>query len=128
MTGFDPRLTTIPQSVPQKGTEVKPKSGSKAGPRFESLLDQALKEQSLKFSQHAQKRLQSRGIEIDKKMITELEGALEKARSKSARESLILMQDCAFVVSVPNKTVITVIDGENIKDNVFTNIDSAVII
>ena len=61
-------------------------------------------------------------------MLAELEGAVEKARSKATRDLLILMDDCAFVVSVPNKTVITVIDGENIKDNVFTNIDSAVIV
>lgn len=60
--------------------------------------------------------------------LTDLEAAVEKVGSKSAKESLILMQDCAFVVSIPNKTVITIIDGESIKDNVFTNIDSAVIV
>lgn len=128
MTGFDPRLTAIPQRVPQGGTGAKPRGDSKQEPRFGDVLDSVLNQQSLKFSRHAQKRIESRGIKVDGKMLAELEGAVEKARSKAARESLILMDDCAFVVSVPNKTVITVIDGENIKDNVFTNIDSAVIV
>jgi flagellar operon protein len=49
------------------------------------------------------------------------------AASKGARESLVLLDQTAFVVSVPNRTVITVVDKENLKQNVFTNIDSAVI-
>lgn len=128
MTGFDPRLTTIPNSIPKTGTPAKPKGAKAAEPYFNEVFDRALKEQSLKFSLHAQKRLDSRGIKLDQRQIDDLAGAVEKARSKSAKESLILMEDCAFVVSVPNRTVITVVDGENLKKNVFTNIDSAVIV
>lgn len=60
--------------------------------------------------------------------MAKLHTAIEKASNKGARESLILMDDLALVVSIKNKTVITAIDGANIKENVFTNIDSAVII
>ena len=133
MAGFDPRLTTIPNSIPKAGTQTKSTRTRTTGtkttePGFGEVFHQALKGQSLKFSLHAQKRLDTRGIRLNQQQISDLEGAVEKARSKSARESLILMEDCAFVVSVPNKTVITVIDGENLKENVFTNIDSAVIV
>lgn len=128
MTGFDPRLTTIPNSIPKTGAEAKPKS-AKNNEQFSEVFDRALnKQSSLKFSLHAQKRLDSRGIKLDQQQINELECAVEKARSKAAKEALILMENCAFVVSVPNKTVITVIDGDNLKENVFTNIDTAVIV
>lgn len=128
MTGFDPRLTGIPNSIPKTGNGKKAAVTDKSASRFGQVFDQVLEEQSLKFSQHARKRLDSRGIRLTRQQISDLEGAVEKAGAKSAKESLILLKDCAFVVSVPNKTVITVIDGEHIKENVFTNIDSAVIV
>lgn len=127
MTRIDPRLTT-PSSLPLSDAGVKPKGKSEYKSQFESVLEQALVKHSLKFSQHARKRMDARGISLDPKQLTDLAAAVDKAGSKSARESLILMQDCAFVVSIPNKTVITIIDGDNIRDNVFTNIDSAVIV
>ena len=56
-----------------------------------------------------------------------MEEAVDKARNKGGRETLILLGDVALVVSVVNRTVITAIDGDSLKDNVFTQIDSAVI-
>jgi len=97
--------------------------------RFQEILqNQMVKTQELKFSKHAQERLSLRNIELNKDAITKLNTAVDKAAEKGAKESLILMGDMAFVVSVKNKTVITALDGENMKANVFTNIDSAVII
>jgi flagellar operon protein len=61
------------------------------------------------------------------KQLQTLEDAVEKARSKGGRETLILLDNVALVVSVANRTVITAMDGDNLKDNVFTHIDSAVI-
>jgi flagellar operon protein len=80
------------------------------------------------FSQHALERLQSRNITFGQADLVKLNTALEKAAQKGAKESLILMNNLALVVSVTNKTVITAMDGASIKDNVFTNIDSAVIV
>ncbi|HEX3047301.1 MAG TPA: flagellar biosynthesis protein, partial [Bacillota bacterium] len=57
-----------------------------------------------------------------------LRDAVNKAEAKGARESLILMDQMALVVSIKNRTVITAVDNESLKDNVFTNIDSAVIV
>lgn len=93
---------------------------------FSKFLEQELT--GVKFSQHALQRMQSRNIQLNQAEMSKLQGAVEKAAQKGAKESLVLMNDLALIVSVKNKTVITAIDGTNIKDNVFTNIDSAVIV
>lgn len=80
----------------------------------------------LKFSGHAQSRMQSREIVLSDKDIDRLENAVSKADEKGARESLVLMDEKAFIVSVPNKTVITVVGKDMMDSNVITNIDSAV--
>jgi len=94
---------------------------------FAQILDKKLEESKLKFSAHATRRLEARGIEFSPRQLELLEAAVEKARAKGGRETLILLDDVALVVSVANRTVITAIDGENLKENVFTQIDSAVI-
>jgi flagellar operon protein len=81
----------------------------------------------LKFSAHAQTRLQSRSIPFGPEEVARLEAAVGKAQAKGSRESLVLMDGVALVVSVKNRTVITAVDAASLKDNVFTNIDSAVI-
>lgn len=91
---------------------------------FESVLQQKL----LKFSNHAAKRLEQRGIELGSRQLDQISSALDKAAAKGSKESLILMKDLAFIVSVPNRTVVTAMDGNSIKDNVFTQIDSAIVI
>lgn len=98
------------------------------GASFNQVLYREIQEaQEVKFSRHAQERLEARKITLNGEQISRLQGAVNKAEAKGARESLILIDDLAFVVSVKNKTVITAVDGENRKENVFTNIDSAVI-
>ena len=72
--------------------------------------------------------LKSRNINLSAAEMNKIEDAVGKAREKGARDSLILMSDLALVVSVKNNTVITAVDGDSLKDNVFTNIDSAVIV
>jgi flagellar operon protein len=99
--------------------------GPQSGPTFGEVLEQKGKE--VKLSAHAQARLKSRNIPWDATRQERLNSLVEKAAAKGARESLVLMEDVAFIVSVRNRTVITAVDGQNIKENVFTNIDSAVI-
>lgn len=82
----------------------------------------------VKFSAHAQKRLESRGIRLNETELSGIKNAVEMASKKGARESLLLLDDLALIVSVKNRTVITAVDGESRKENVFTNIDSAVIV
>lgn len=95
-------------------------------PSFGQVLEQELT--GVKFSQHARDRLQTRNIKFGQTELSKLNSAIEKAAGKGARESLVLMDNLALVVSVKNRTVITALDGASIKDNVFTNIDSAVIV
>ena len=110
-------------ATPKIGTAV----SQTAGGGFQQILNQSLS--GVKFSQHAAQRMQSRNISLDPIQMGQLQGAVDKAAQKGSRESLILMNnDLAFVVSVKNRTVITAMDGSSIRDNVFTNIDSAVIV
>lgn len=106
-----------------------PKAGTPAtrttGPAFGDVFDAKAKE--IKISAHAQARLKSRGIDLDEARMARLTEAVDRAARKGARESLVLMEDLAVIVSVKNRTVITAVDGASLKESVFTNIDSAVI-
>lgn len=111
------------------GVSPRPAQRPQNGPSFADALKQAQQTSAgaLKFSAHAQTRMQSRQIAMGPAETQRLEGAVQKAAGKGARESLVLLDQTAFVVSVPNRTVITVVDKDSLKQNVFTNIDSAVI-
>ncbi|HCE00283.1 MAG TPA: hypothetical protein DER07_04515 [Armatimonadetes bacterium] len=93
------------------------------GVGFEALL-----QDRLKVSGHAQTRLQSREIQLGKEEWERVLNGVERAAQKGARESLVMLDDVALVVSIRNRTVITAVDKQHLKDNVFTNIDSAVIV
>jgi flagellar operon protein len=82
----------------------------------------------LKFSAHAQQRLQSRNINLSQGDLAKMNAMADKAAAKGAKQSLFMMHDTAMVVSIPNRTVITAVDKQSMKENVFTNIDSAAII
>jgi flagellar operon protein len=97
--------------------------------KFNEVLKTQLGETNgIQFSKHAQARLHSRGIELDTKKLNQLTEAIDKANSKGSKETLVLSDDSAFVVSVKNRTVITVFDRDNLREGVVTSIDSAVII
>lgn len=90
---------------------------------FEDLL-----QNRIKVSGHAQTRLASRNIELGPAEWDRVVGGIDRAAQKGAKESLVMLDDVALVVSVKNRTVITAVDKASLKDNVFTNIDSAVIV
>ena len=81
----------------------------------------------LKLSSHAQQRIQRREIAYDEPVAARLEAAVNKAAAKGSRDSLVLVDSTAFVVSVRNRTVITAVPVSPKNDQVFTNVDSAVI-
>jgi flagellar operon protein len=115
------KITPVTQRV------VQPQAGGvQKGADFAQILQSKLSP-TLKFSAHALDRLQKRNITFTQETMNQLNDAVAKAESKGCRESLVLMKDLALIVSVKNRTVITAIDGERIKENIFTNIDSAVI-
>jgi len=120
-----PERIQRPQVTPAKRPGVsRPK-----GPDFKSTLDQALdKSKGVNFSAHAKARLHSRGVDLSEGKLEALSQAIDKADARGARESLILSDEAAYVVSVKNRTIITAFDRGNLRDGVFTSIDSAVVI
>ncbi len=81
----------------------------------------------LKFSKHASGRLADRGIELSDTQLERLNDGVRKAGQKGIRDSLVIVDELAFIVNVPNSTVVTAMDSTETNDNVFTNINGAVI-
>ena len=92
---------------------------------FDKLFTDELNK--IKFSGHAMKRLESRNIKLDDNEINKIQNAVDKARMKGSKDSLVMMNDTAFIVNIPNSTVITALPVSDSEKNVFTNIDSVVI-
>lgn len=110
-----------PGSLHRKTTQ---QSAASSAASFSDVLSSNM----LKFSHHAETRLEQRGIRLMPEQLHKIESAIDKAAAKGARESLLLMQDVALIVNIKNRTVVTAMDGRQMQDNVFTQIDSAVII
>lgn len=93
-----------------------------ASTSFDAILNQEI----VKFSGHAQQRMVNRDINLNSTEMLKLDEAIEKAKSKGAKESLIMLDDKMFIVAVDKKTVITMFDKKQMESDVITNIDSAV--
>mgnify|MGYP000876617770 FL=1 len=97
------------------------------GKDFPSILSQKLGEsRDVKISKHAAMRIESRNIKLDASHVERLKNAVDKASSKGVKDTLVVMDDMAFVVNVNARTVITALNKNELKENVFTNIDGAV--
>ena len=95
------------------------------GPAFASVLRG--RSVGVQFSNHAVQRLERRGIAVEPGTLQRLDDAVGRADAKGARDAVVFVAGTAFIVSDRNKTVITAVDREHMRDHVFTNIDSAVI-
>ena len=119
------------QDLPPLQQEVaqKRKAGAADKTQFNRLLEQARDSAGeLRFSAHALERMSQRGIELSPDDLEKVKGAVQTAAEKGSRSSLVLLDERAFIISVANRTVVTALDGEGLKDQVVTEIDSAVII
>ena len=97
-----------------------------SGKTFEEVFKE--KSEGLRFSKHAGERLAMRNINLTDSQIQRLEEGTQKASKKGIKESLMIMDNMAFIVNVTNSTVITAMDQTEQRENIFTNIDGAVII
>lgn len=88
----------------------------------------AVKKNELQFSKHAAARVEQRGIELTKGLLENLSDAVETARDKGAKNVVVIGREGAFIVNVDHNVVVTTMNSHEMKQNVFTNIDSAVII
>lgn len=95
---------------------------------FGRVLQQVLQRpsvtQGLTVSQHAEKRLQERGIPFGAETRTLLAGTIDELRAKGARDSLVITNDGAFLVNVPSRTLVTAMDISEMQDRIITQIDS----
>ena len=91
---------------------------------FQSVFQEEL--EKVKFSNHALKRLETRNINLSDNDLEKIQNAVEKAQLKGSKDSLVMMKDTAFIVNIPNKTVVTAMPLNNSDENIFTNIDSVV--
>ena len=117
-----------PAATPAPATTGTGSAPATTGASFDEVLQQAAQQQELQFSGHAKTRLQSRNLELTPERMERLQDGVDQAAAKGAKSSLVLLDNLALVVSVPNRTVITAMDCQQLKSNVFTNIDSAVIV
>lgn len=118
-----------PAIIPLQADQALPPKKTTAGQlSFGQLIEQKLDGEGLKFSAHAQARMNSRNITLNAQDLARLQQGVAQAAAKGSKESLVLKDNVAFVVSITNNTVITAVDAQSMQGNVFTNIDSAVIV
>lgn len=102
-----------------------PASAPRTGPSFADLLDRAAQAPRLTLSAHATQRIAERGIDLSEAARHRIEAALDTLHDKGARDAVLVSQDAAFVVNVPNRTVVTALAPDEMADRVVTQIDSA---
>ncbi|MBE5944818.1 MAG: flagellar protein [Lachnospiraceae bacterium] len=128
MNNFDSRILSIEQATGlflQTGNKTQGNTSAKEHTSFQDILAQ--KSEQVRFSKHANQRLESRNITLSDNQMDRLSHGIDQARGKSINESLVMMDNLAFIVNIKNNTVVTALEqGE--EGNVFTNIDGAVIV
>lgn len=98
------------------------------GDVFQKELKNSEQSQSINFSKHAMARAEERGIELTDSLMDKLTGCVEKAQEKGTTSILAFDANQAFIINVPHYRVVTTMTGEEMKENVFTNIDGAVLL
>jgi len=130
------QFTSIEQVTNQYLANQSKNSGKvldQSGLSFEEILRRkqqliSTETSTLKFSKHATNRLEERAIELSEDQVNRLNEGAKKASQKGIKESLVIVDSLAFIVNVQNQTVVTAIDQTTTNENIFTNIDGAVII
>lgn len=131
---FKRALEQIAAQMPQtSGVPNNPIGGQTSGLAANQVLKSSMAPslgpvRELKFSNHAVERMRSRGIAFQPEEMNRIAAAISKAAAKGAKDTLVLSGENALIVSVKNSTVVTVMDRTAMKENVFTNIDSTVVI
>jgi flagellar operon protein len=128
---FNPALrppgVSAPADARARTQPVRPSVQAPQGPSFADVLRDKTGTEPVAFSKHAVQRLERRNLAVDPAAMQRLQDGVDRAAGKGARDAVVLVDDTAFVVSVRNRTVITAVGRDQMKDHVFTNIDSAVI-
>ena len=113
------------QSYTQTQTPSQPSQGSDFGALLQQKLDTGT---GIAFSKHARERVEQRGLEVTTSLLDRLADSVQKAQAKGAQTILALDKGQAFIINVPTSRVITAMDQNEMKENIFTNLDGAVIL
>ncbi len=112
-----------------RGSELQKIQAGQRGVGFEQLLQETIQQkQEVQFSKHAKERIDQRGIEVTTTLMNDLNNAVAKAKQKGAKDVVIIGPKEVFIVNIPNNIVVTTLSGAEMKNNIFTKIDSAVIL
>lgn len=123
---INPTYTVNPN---QANTQTQGTGKSNSNSEFGQLLRQTIQQkQQLVFSKHAQQRIDSRQIQISPQLLSQINNAVEQASGKGIKDALMISGQTAFIVNVPSRTVVTTMSGQEMTNNIFTNIDGAVIL
>ncbi|MBB5172072.1 TIGR02530 family flagellar biosynthesis protein [Texcoconibacillus texcoconensis] len=118
----------LQQPLPKPPPKSNPQT-EKSHTSFKAVFDQQLQnETSLKLSKHAEKRLQERNIELGDKKWQQIEEKVAEAKQKGVNDSLVITEQAALVVSAKNDTVITAMNRQEAKDQLFTNINGTIVV
>ena len=129
-------IPNITKLTPKQNVDTNNKLAKGETSEFKSLLDSNLEqsEQSslespkgLHLSTHAMRRLQERNLSIDKEEYAKILSAIDKLKLKGGQDSLVITSKAAYIIDVPKNTIVTAIEKDNIGDNVFTKIDSTIL-
>jgi len=110
--------------IPISNPNSSPAHVKETGDSFNAIYQKEL--EKLKFSSHAIKRLKERKIKLNDDEMMKINSAVERAETKGSKDSLVMMNSTAFIVNIPNKTIVTAMPIDNGTENIFTNIDSVV--
>ena len=117
-------------AVPGVSPAARTKQSGTKGASFDSMLSQRAEEKQsqINFSKHALARAEERGIELTPTLMDKLAGSVEKAQEKGARNILAFDANRAFIINIPCSRVITTMSQDEMRENIFTNIDGAVLL
>ena len=124
------RINSIQGISPVERVQRVSQASRTAAGQFGALLQQELKvaEPAISFSKHAQSRAMERGIQVDDALMGQLADSVERAQAKGATNILAFDATRAFIINVPHGRVITTMSQEEMEENIFTNIDGAVLL
>ncbi len=130
-------IPNVTKLTPKPSVDTTNKLGKGETSEFKSLLDNNLEQsekspiadapKGLHLSTHAMRRLQERNLSLDKEEYAKLQSAIDKLKLKGGQDSLVITSKAAYIIDVPKNTIVTAIDKDSIGDNVFTKIDSTIL-
>ena len=121
------KVDDVNKLIPGEASEFRSLLDSTLGEQPSSLSELPVAPKGIHLSTHALRRLQERNLTLDKEEYAKLQTAIDRLKLKGGQDSLVITGKAAYIVDVPKNTIVTAIDKESIGENVFTKIDSTIL-